>query len=118
MNKATVKKKRPVFGLKMKSADALYKAYMPFLENGGLFIPTMKVLTLGQVVGLRITLPQSDDEYKIKGRVAWITPESAQSRWKPGIGIQFLGEEAQLIRTKIEGLLAGKLQSDKPTNTL
>jgi len=91
---------------------------MPFISNGGLFIPTANEFTLNQEVYLHLQLPDTDTEYQLPGMIVWLTPASAEQRWKPGIGIQFLGEQAIQIRAKIEQLLGGLLSSGEPTNTL
>lgn len=104
--------------LKIKTNDVLYKAYMPFITNGGLFIPTTNKFTLNQEIYLHLQLPDTDTEYQLPGMIVWLTPTSAEQGWKPGIGIQFLGEQASEIRVRIEQLLEGLLSLGEPTNTL
>lgn len=118
MTTAPTKKKRPVLGLHLKNTTTIYKAFMPFIDSGGLFIPTSKTFELGQNLGLRIKLMDENKVFKVKSRVVWITPQTAHGRWKPGIGVQFYGENADPLRAKIEGLIAKQLESGKPTNTL
>lgn len=97
----------------------LYKCYMPFLVNGGLFIPTTKRFRLGDEVLVLLTL-MGEERMAIPGRVAWLTPHgSAKAATSSGVGIQFQdtaeGEQAQ---SRIASELAGMLESDRPTRTL
>ena len=39
-----------ILSLTIKDKSALYAAYMPFVKNGGLFIPTNKAYNLGDEV--------------------------------------------------------------------
>ncbi len=118
MAEAIVKNKRLTFGLHMKNKDSLYKAYMPFIEGGGLFIPTVKIFSLGQSIGLKLKLLDESNEYKVNCKVVWVTPETSHGRWKPGVGIQFLDAIGEQLHDKIEKILADSLDSGKLTNTL
>ena len=37
-----------ILSLAVRDKNALYAAYMPFIKNGGLFVPTKKSYTLGK----------------------------------------------------------------------
>ena len=55
----------------------------------------------------------------VDGKVIWVTPVGAQGNRQAGIGVQLAdGSEAEAIRNKIETLLAGTLNSEKPTQTM
>ena len=54
--------KNSVLSLTIKDKSALYAAYMPFLENGGLFIPTKKLFSLGDEVFMLLTLTDSKEK--------------------------------------------------------
>lgn len=97
----------------------LYRCYMPFLLNGGLFIPTRKRFRLGDEVLVLLTL-MGEERMAIPGRVAWLTPHgNAKAAGNSGVGVQFQetaeGEKAQ---GRIASELAGMLESDRPTRTL
>lgn len=110
----------PVTALKvhLKHKDALYKSYMAFLAEGGLFIPTAKKFVLADKIHLELRLLDDLQMYSINTCVAWISPASAQGRWMTGVGVQFSGEQGRQARHKIEVLLADALSSDKMTNTM
>lgn len=79
--------------------------YMPFLTNGGLFIPSKETFALGERVVLDLQLPGKTDLIKIEGKVVWITPPNALHHVLSGIGIQFIGTQAQTIKNEIESRL-------------
>jgi type IV pilus assembly protein PilZ len=103
----------------LKNADALYSAYMPFVKHGGLFIVTNNSPhQIGEEVLLQVELMDEPELYTVPGKVVWYTPLGAQGGMVAGIGIQFEGDTAESLRNKIETYLAGKLNSDKRTDTM
>ena len=108
-----------VLSLNINSKSALYAAYMPFLGNGGIFLPTTRHYTLGDEVFLMIQLMDDPAKYPVAGAVVWITPAGAQRNKTQGVGVQFAADETgQLVKQKIEQILAGHLGSSRPTHTL
>ncbi len=106
-----------ILTLTIKDKAVLYAAYMPFIENGGLFIPTSKSYKLNDEVFLLLNLMDEPDKIPVAGRVIWITPKGAQGNRAAGVGIQFNGQD-ETARIKIETYLAGALASDRPTHTM
>ncbi len=113
-----VKKKPGILSLTIRDRAVLYAAYMPFVKNGGLFIPTNKSYKLHDEVFLLLHLMEETEKMPAAGKVIWVTPKGAQGNRASGIGVQFSEEEGSQVRNKIETYLAGMLQSDKPTHTL
>ncbi|RMD70689.1 MAG: pilus assembly protein PilZ [Gammaproteobacteria bacterium] len=107
-----------MLSLAIKSKEDLYKAYMPFVKNGGLFIPTTKPYQLGDEIFMIITLPEENQKLPVAGKVVWITPLGASGNRVPGIGVQFSTLDKGETRKKIEAYLAALLQSDRPTLTM
>ena len=107
-----------IFTLAIRDKNALYDAYMPFIKNGGLFIPTPKSYKLGEEVFMLLTLMDSQEKNPVVGRVAWITPVGAQGNKTAGIGVQFSELNKGALRSRIETLLAGGPNADRPTQTL
>ena len=106
-----------VLSLNINSKSALYAAFMPYLRNGGIFIPTTRTYQIGDEVFMLLSL--MDDPLPIAGSVVWVTPPGAQNGRAQGIGIHFNNDESAVeARRKIEGLLGGVLQSTRPTHTL
>lgn len=101
----------------LTSKDELYEAYMPFLQNGGLFLPTRGHFRLGQELSLMLNLMNEPEKIPVTAQVVWITPQGAHGRRAAGIGIQFSNDQV-FLRDKIETYLAGRLNSQHPTHTL
>lgn len=118
-NVAAARRGGGVLSLNISSKSALYAAFMPYLRNGGLFIPTNKPYEVGDEVFMLLSLMEDPSRIPVSGRVAWITPANAQNGKIQGIGVHFNNDEAGIeIRRKIEALLGGTLTSNRPTHTL
>lgn len=108
-----------ILSLAVKDKNALHQAYMPYLKSGGVFVPTPRRYFLGDEVFLLLTLPESPERLPVAGKVAWVTPAGAQGNRVAGIGVQFADTpEGEAVKNKIEALLAGLINSDKPTHTM
>lgn len=107
-----------VLSLNIREKNALYAAYIPQFRNGGIFIPTARVHHLGDEVFMLVSLPDEVAKVPVSGKVVWITPADSQGKRAQGIGIQFSADDAgRSAKKKIEGLLAGMLESSKVTHT-
>ncbi len=106
-----------ILSLTIKDKAVLYAAYMPFLENGGLFVPTNKQYSIGDEVFMLLTLMDEPEKIPIAGRVVWITPIGAQGSRQAGVGVQFSEQDAT-ANAKIEVHLGGALNSEKQTHTM
>lgn len=107
-----------VLSLAIKEKAALYAAYMPYLRNGGIFVPTNKPYQLGDEVYLILTLMDDPTKLPIAGKVIWVSPAGGGSR-QPGIGVHFPGDESGLsARKRIEDVLGTALKSARPTHTI
>jgi type IV pilus assembly protein PilZ len=111
-------KKSNILSIAIADKNILHSTYMPFLTNGGLFIPTRKIFKMNQTVQIMLKLPEIDEKVLIDGEVVWITPEGAQNNKLPGIGIEFTGEDSVKIRKKIENLLGDLLTSVAVNHTM
>jgi type IV pilus assembly protein PilZ len=108
--------KKPI-SLAIKDLKVLYTAYMPFLVNGGLFIPTKKSFEMGEMIPLMISLMDDPTKYAVEGKVIWITPINTHGR-TPGIGVQFNGDKAAILSKQIEKILVKYPDSGERTNTM
>jgi len=106
-----------ILSLTIKDKAVLYAAYMPFLDNGGLFIPTGKSYSLGDEVFMLLNLMDEAEKIPVAGKVVWLTPKGAQGNRAAGIGVQF-SDMDDTASKKIETYLAGSLESDRPTHTM
>lgn len=108
-----------VLSLPIKEKAALYAAYMPFITNGGIFVPTNKAYKIGDEIYLILTLMDDPAKYPIAGKVAWVTPAGAGNGKAQGIGVQFsVDESGQRAKLRIEELLGAALRSSRATHTL
>ena len=108
-----------VLSLAIREKAALYAAYMPFLKNGGIFVPTQKAYRIGDEIYLILTLMDDASKYPIAGKVVWITPAGAHNNKAQGIGVHFPDDETgQRTRARIEEILGAALRSSRATHTL
>ena len=110
--------KQRILSLTIKDKSALYAAYMPFVKNGGLFIPTTKPYQLGDEVFMLLTLMDDKEKMPVAGRIVWVTPKGAQGNRTSGIGVQFSELDKGQTRKKIENQLAAALKSERQTHTM
>ena len=81
--------------------------------------PRRNGIFLGDEVFLLLTLPESSERLPVAGKVIWVTPVGAQGNRPSGIGVQFPETaEGETVKSKIEALLAGTLNAERPTNTM
>lgn len=125
INLLEAKEKEPVSTPKpviyeIKDKAQLYSFYMPFLNNGGLFIPTPTPLPPESRVLILLTLPDDKQRKTISGKVCWLTPPNAHMGISQGMGVHFDdSEQCRLVRSQIENMLAGILgRSESRTMTI
>jgi type IV pilus assembly protein PilZ len=114
----TAAPRQGILSLTIRDKSALYAAYMPFVNGGGLFIPTKKSYRLGEEVFMLLTLMEETEKIPVAGKIVWITPQGSQGNRAAGIGVQFSEQDDGAARNKIETYLAGTLESERPTHTL
>ncbi len=108
-----------MLSLSIKERAALYAAYMPYLNHGGLFIPTARLHQMGDQVYMLLSLMDDPAKLPLSGKVVWVTPAGAQGSRQQGIGVQFDDNEGALIvRNKIEGILGNAMKSSRQTHTM
>ena len=107
-----------ILSLTIRDKSALYASYMPFVRNGGLFIPTAKSYKLGDEVFMLLTLIEDKEKLPIAGKIIWLTPKGAQGNRTAGIGVQFSDLDKGQTRNKIENVLAAALKSERTTHTM
>jgi type IV pilus assembly protein PilZ len=94
----------------IKDPLELNLSYMPFIKEGGMFIPTSQAFVLGDEVMLLLQLPGKKDLMRIPGRVVWVTPKNALHHVLTGVGIQFTGESAKTIKNEVEMALDNTIE--------
>jgi len=96
----------------------LYASYMPFLKNGGMFLPGQTRLRMGQEIFLVLSMMNNPEKARVAAKVVWMTPAGAQGGRPAGVGVQFLEADNGVTRAKIENYLAGSLHSEQRTYTI
>jgi type IV pilus assembly protein PilZ len=115
---ATGSARPAVLSLAIKEKASLYAAYMPYLKNGGIFVPTNRPYNLGDEVYLILTLMDDPTKLPVAGRVVWVSPAGASNR-TPGIGVHFPADEGGInARKRIEDVLGSALKSARLTHTI
>ncbi len=119
-NSAAAAGTRPsVIQLVFREKGALYAAYIPLLNDGGLFVPTQRPYRLGEDIYLLLSLPDDPQRYPVAGRVAWITPANASGGRTQGVGVRFPADDkTRLLKLKIEEILGTQISSSRPTQTV
>lgn len=107
-----------MLSLSIKDKQSLYAAFMPYVKNGGLFIPTNKTYNLGDEVFMLLTLMEDGEKLPVAGKIIWMTPKGAQGNRAHGVGVQFSDQDKGATRGKIETHLAGSQNSDRITHTM
>lgn len=109
--------KKTMLALTIKDKVVLYNAYMPFVKNGGIFVPNKTDYEIGDEVFMLLNLMDESEKIPIAGKVIWVAKKGVKSPHTPGVGIQFTESENQ-AKDKIETYLAGSLGSANSTHTM
>lgn len=110
--------RRRILSLVIKDRRALHAAYMPFVKNGGIFIPTNQAYQLGDELFLLVQLLDEPDRIPVAGQVIWVTPVGAEGNRAAGVGIQFNEQEKNDIRHKFEQYLLTGADAQRLTHTM
>ncbi len=110
--------RRRILSLVIKDRWALHAAYMPFVKNGGLFVPTNQLHQLGDELFLLVQLLDEPDRIPVAGQVIWVTPVGAEGNRAAGVGIQFKEQEKNDVRHKFEQYLPTGADAQRPTHTM
>src|SRR5258708_19592602 len=103
-----------VLSLSIKEKAALYAAFMPYVKNGGIFVPTNRPYQLGDEVYLILTLLEDPTKIPVAGKVVWISPSGGGASKPPGTGGQFPAADSGFTAPKrIQHSLAPALRSPR-----
>jgi type IV pilus assembly protein PilZ len=101
----------------IREPQALHAAYMPFVDNGALFVLTNRAYELGDQVCVQLDLMDEPEQLPFTGTVVWLTPAHAQNGRAQGIGLRF-NDRDNPVRDKIERHLSRFPAEIRPTHTL
>ncbi|TCM63726.1 type IV pilus assembly protein PilZ [Acinetobacter calcoaceticus] len=95
----------------------LQACYMPYVKGGGLFIPSLHQVQMGELVKLMARLGDDERNIALSGAVIWIS-HKAMGVKPQGFAIQLGGAGADGFRAKAEKILASATPSTRPSFTL
>ena len=101
----------------VKDLRQLQHSYMPFIQNGGLYVDVKQDYKMGDEFFLLLTLLDEAEQIPLAVKVVWLAGKDVKVPHKPGIGVQFLDIERP-AKNKIETYLTGLLSSPTATATL
>ena len=61
----SINPRKGILSLKISDQNMLYHSYMPFLKNGGLFIPTNKDYQMGEEVFILLSLMDEPEKIPV-----------------------------------------------------
>ena len=95
----------------------LQASYMPFIQGGGLFVPSKNPIKMGEEVFVLAGLPEQTQKVPLTGKVVWISHK--QTMAKPqGFAIQLTGEKGIYYKNEAEKMLAGSMSLVRPSYTM
>jgi type IV pilus assembly protein PilZ len=94
----------------IQSQTELNLSYIPFITEGGLFVPTTHRFYLGDSVYINLTLPMQLTGRTVEAKIIWITPKNALYHVYSGIGVQMAGPDAKAIMDEIKANLDNKME--------
>jgi type IV pilus assembly protein PilZ len=107
-----------VLSLVIKERAGLYSAFMPFIEGGGIFIPTQKEYLMGDQVYVILQLLDNPKKFSIACKIIWVSPAGMPQK-SQGIGVQIpYDETGKDLRDFIEQSLGSAIGSSRKTHTL
>jgi len=112
------KGRNSVISITIKDKQTLYMSYMPYVKNGGLFVPIKKEYNLGDEVFLLVKIMDEAEPVHISGKVIWISPPGALGNGPQGVGVQFKGANAKKTANLIESKLGAAISLTRNTHTM
>ena len=110
-----------ILSLAIRDKAVLQAAHMPFIQNGGLFVPTTDAYQLGDEVFVLLTLPGEPsgvpNRIPLAGKVVWVTPPDCEGQRVPGIGVQF-SEPDNPLTAVVKDWLGDAPHAERETHTL
>jgi len=108
--------RKAIIALSITDRGALQAAYMSFLENGGVFVPTPQSYALGDPIFLLFGLMDESERLPVQGKVVWVSASGGTAA--TGVGVEFTGDKAASVKKSIEDHLGGLINSERATNTM
>ena len=89
--------------------ELLYTGFTLNISHSGIFLHTIKELSVGSELKLRFSLPEVDRVFNLTGTVVWTTPQGKSGGYFEGAGITFVStskEEEKVLKNYVKNSLA------------
>ncbi|PIZ04345.1 MAG: pilus assembly protein PilZ [Gammaproteobacteria bacterium CG_4_10_14_0_8_um_filter_38_16] len=93
----------------------LKNAFMPFVQDGGIFIPTDVIFHLGDLAAVSLTLPETGHTFSFAGEIIWITPKTGQH--SAGVGVQCNSNEGDTFQKEVRELISMLKDNNDTSNS-
>ena len=106
-----------MLNVSIKNRTNLYKSYMSFLKNGGIFVelPSTKEYKIGDEVLAVLDIMESEQKFPLQTKIVWLSNKNHPI----GVGLAFDdGDIASQAKTFIEKNLVGLLKHHVETFTM
>lgn len=100
-----------------KDTMMLYKSYMPFITQGGLYTCTDQSYAIGDRPEVQVTLPEQKQAIQFTGQIIWIKQLPGKTAMI-GIGIALPDNDPTDLKNKIKTLIADYQSVEPPTDVL
>lgn len=111
--------KPEVLHAEIRDKEALYASYMPFIKDGGIFLPTEVAYDLNDDVFVILKLPFDKAVFKFMSKVVWINPTSTNKNKPTGVGLRVdIKNGGAQFMSKIESIVGVMTNSARPTFTI
>jgi type IV pilus assembly protein PilZ len=107
-----------ILWVSVQNRHALHGAYMPFIRQCGLFIPTYDHYSLGDELFIVLDLFGEAEPLPVSAKVVWINPFDVADERIPGVGVKVNSRNVDLVAQKIASYLQGAPQNDYFTYTM
>jgi type IV pilus assembly protein PilZ len=88
--------------LAYQDAQSLYRAYMPFIKGGGLFVKSNTPFKSGELIRLTLILPNNTRFSPFNTLVIWYGSNTVSDEEHiPGYALQIAGDDGEDIQSKI-----------------
>ena len=93
-----------IYYLHFQDPETIVSAYMPYLRNGGIFIPGKMDFQLGSQIFLMLRFMDEPGQIALTATVVWINAAQGKQEREQGIGVRFDDRESK-ARGKLENYL-------------
>ena len=68
-----------ILTVELRDQASLFKAYMPFVKGGGIFVPTARAHKMGEEVFVLLQLLEQREPIPVAAKVIWVSPAGSST---------------------------------------